>query len=146
MKVTIEMPDEAVQRFVTMFINGDLAQLRIQSVNLLPDAINTVAHTIAAAAHTIVAQPSSGTPDYAQLIQDTHFRGKFRRALVALLQPDDIQNICYDMQIQYANIPGDNYAAKVRELLAHCERNNMLEAFVRACLEENPFIRQQLSL
>jgi hypothetical protein len=55
------------------------------------------------------------------------FRATLRRAISSFCDDNDIQNICFDMNIDYENIPGNHKDAKVRELIRYCERQAKID-------------------
>lgn len=139
MKVMIDLPKESAELLVSMYINEDssLKQFSIKSVEIQKGLQN---------------EPDDGNPKKNESgnvfptatiqndINNPIFRGKLRRTIIACFSENDLQNICFDLNIDYENIPGDGKEAKVREILVYCERNGLLDIFVHTCSTERPNI------
>lgn len=63
-----------------------------------------------------------------------------RRNLVSTLNDDELADVCFDMKVDYDSLRGDSKNAKVRELLALCERSNRLEELLGICRQIRPNI------
>lgn len=46
-----------------------------------------------------------------------------RKLLETHFNFDGLRNLCFDMGIQYENLPGDTLGAKAREFILYCERH-----------------------
>lgn len=49
-------------------------------------------------------------------------RVKVRRILTEYFSEDELKTLCFDLGIDYENLPGEGKEAKSRELIAYCER------------------------
>ncbi|GAB4282341.1 MAG: hypothetical protein Kow0080_36230 [Candidatus Promineifilaceae bacterium] len=50
----------------------------------------------------------------------------------------EIQQLCFDLEIEYENLPGDTRKRKVLSLIKHCQLNQGLHDLVRYCRKERP--------
>lgn len=46
---------------------------------------------------------------------------------------DELQTLCFDLGIQYDNLAGETLNAKVRELVKHCYRHDLLHNLIQQC-------------
>ncbi len=63
-----------------------------------------------------------------------------RRNLVSALNDDELADVCFDMKVDYDGLRGDSKNAKVRELLALCERSGRLLELLTICRQIRPNI------
>ncbi len=57
----------------------------------------------------------------------------------------EIQNICFDLGIEYENIEGNTKSNKARSLVKHCKRTGQLAQLVEQCKQLRPSIRWELA-
>lgn len=66
-------------------------------------------------------------------------RKLIRELITGLFTLSELKNICFDMGIDYENLPEhDKKHGFVRELLMHTSRISRYEEFIQACREERP--------
>ena len=47
---------------------------------------------------------------------------KLRELIEQYFNDDELKNLCFDLHIDYDNLPGETKSAKCRELISHCQR------------------------
>ena len=50
----------------------------------------------------------------------------------------ELRDLCFDLDIEYENLGGDNKAAKARELVAYCQRHGRLTELEDTCRRLRP--------
>ena len=58
------------------------------------------------------------------------YRAKLRENLVDYFSDSELNDLCFDMDIDYESLPGQGKSAKARELIAYCERRGRLPELV----------------
>jgi hypothetical protein len=51
---------------------------------------------------------------------------------------DELADLCFELRINFENLPGSTLLAKTRELVAYCERHRLLPQLVALCQEKRP--------
>lgn len=51
---------------------------------------------------------------------------------------DEIKDICFDLNINYENLPGDTISSKSRELILFCQRTNDIRSLLEKCASLRP--------
>ena len=137
--VSLEMPEESAQLLVSMYLSGDstLKHLQIKKVGLQQEALHSLQPNPNSQSNpeNVVAQPETLLD-----IQNPKFRARLRKNIDTYFNEDDIRTICYDLSIDYESISGESKSAKIRELLAFCERKGNLEDFINSVRQERPNI------
>jgi len=64
--------------------------------------------------------------------------GEIRRALADLFDMEELRTLCYDLGVDYDNLPGEGKPAKARELVKLVERGGHLAELVDAIYHERP--------
>jgi len=59
------------------------------------------------------------------------YRVKLRKILTERFSEDELRTLCFDLHVDYENLPGEGKAAKARELLAFLERYDRIGELVR---------------
>jgi hypothetical protein len=54
--------------------------------------------------------------------------------------PDELRRLCFDLRLEYENIPGQTLDEKVRELLAYFDRRGQLAQLIEKCRQERPHL------
>ncbi len=62
-------------------------------------------------------------PDRGAVLTSQQVRVGLRKLLENHFTLDGLRNLCFDMGIQYENLPGDTLGAKAREIILYCERH-----------------------
>ena len=70
------------------------------------------------------------------IVYNPVYRAKLRRTIITFFSENDLENICFDMSIDYGNVKGDTKDAKIRELMLQCEREGRLIEFIEFCKQE----------
>lgn len=65
---------------------------------------------------------------------------QLRRVLSKRFNVDELRTLCFDLQVDYEDLPGDGKSAKVRELLAHLARRNRINDLLDVGREARPDI------
>ncbi|MEM7118258.1 MAG: hypothetical protein AAF614_37870 [Chloroflexota bacterium] len=63
-----------------------------------------------------------------------------RQLMLEAFNQGEIRTLCFDLGIAYDDLSGENRAGKVRELIAHCQRNGQLEALIDLCARRRPHL------
>jgi uncharacterized protein YjbI with pentapeptide repeats len=66
------------------------------------------------------------------------YRVKLRQNLVAAFNESELRDLCFDMNVDYESLNGENKADKARELVAFCERRQSMPDLVARCRELRP--------
>ncbi len=66
------------------------------------------------------------------------YRVKLRQNLVAAFNDSELRDLCFDMNVDYESLNGENKADKARELIAFCERRQSVPDLVARCRELRP--------
>ncbi len=69
---------------------------------------------------------------------------KLRQTLADLFSENDLRNLCFDLSVDYENLPAVGKSDKVRELIDHFKRRQRLNVLLVAVLEQRPNIDWQL--
>ena len=67
-----------------------------------------------------------------------HTRAQIRQILTERLDDTDIRMLCFDENLDYENLSGQNKREKIITLLLHFERRNQLDYFLRAVKSMRP--------
>ena len=65
-------------------------------------------------------------------------RSTLRRILVGRFSADELNTLCFDLGMDHEDLVGTGKAARARELIAHCERRDLLGPLVDAIRRERP--------
>lgn len=65
---------------------------------------------------------------------------RFREALTNSFNESELQTLCFDLNLDYENLPPGSKADKARELLALCLRTDRLPELIQRCAELRPHI------
>ena len=52
----------------------------------------------------------------------------------------ELRQLCFDLTIEYENLPGDTRLAKAQVLVQHCLRHNRLSELADRCRELRPTV------
>ncbi len=66
------------------------------------------------------------------------YRVKLRQNLVADFNDSELRDLCFDMNVDYESLNGENKADKARELIAFCELRQIVPDLVARCRELRP--------
>jgi hypothetical protein len=58
---------------------------------------------------------------------------KLRDMIVLYFSEEEVKDICFVMNIDYDNLPGEEKLSKTRELLQHCKRRGRVSELTHAC-------------
>ena len=76
----------------------------------------------------------SRTADYS----DRLFLSALRRRIATALSVEDVQNVCFDLQVSYDDLPATNAAGRVRELVELMRRENRVSELVVLLARDRP--------
>lgn len=68
-------------------------------------------------------------------------RRQLREKIAASFDVRELATLCFDMNIEYQNLPDEGKEAKVIELIAYCERRGRISELTEKCREERPNIQ-----
>lgn len=63
----------------------------------------------------------------------------FRKALEGTFNDDDLHALCFDLNIEYENLPGKTMNQRLLELIDYGKRNGLLADLVAYCRRERPY-------
>ena len=63
-----------------------------------------------------------------------------RRALDDGYNDSELRDVCFELGIDYEELPGDNQSAKARELVLYAQRRNLLAQLVAHVMRERPHL------
>ena len=73
-------------------------------------------------------------PKTGELTTRTTFHGQMAHAFSL----DEIRQICFDLKVNYENLPGETLTDKCRELYLYMERRGDMEKLISVCQTERP--------
>ena len=73
-------------------------------------------------------------PDTDRLTTRATFHGQMARTFSL----DDVRQICFDLDVNFEELPGDILSAKCRELYLYMEHRGDLHRLIKICQEERP--------
>ncbi len=85
-----------------------------------------------------VVAPTVAQPPKAKATPTETYRTKLRQSLVTAFNLSELRDLCFDMNVDYESLSGDNKADKARELVAYCERRQIIPDLVAKCKELRP--------
>jgi hypothetical protein len=127
--------DRGTARLVAEDAGLDVASIPTHDVmyvywqNILTEADNTgrlakllelAAQQYPAKQAELVAPPDE--PDRGAVLSTQQVRVGLRKLLETNFSLEELANLCFDMGIEYENLPGATRGAKARELVQYCER------------------------
>lgn len=65
-------------------------------------------------------------------------RAQLRREIALRFSDDELKTLCFDLGLDYEDLPANARAGRARELVLYCERTNLLDELVAACQSERP--------
>ena len=65
-------------------------------------------------------------------------RAMLRKAIDEHFTLDELKTLCFDLHVEYENLDGGTRQAKVRELVAYCERVGLVGALLDAVRAMRP--------
>ena len=71
---------------------------------------------------------------------------QFRDQIVDHFNLEELKDLCFDLNISYDNLPGDNLSSKARELVNLCNRHGRLPLLVNQCQRLRPKFRGRFPL
>jgi hypothetical protein len=72
------------------------------------------------------------------MIESVNWRMQLREAIMLRFSESEIQDLCYDLGVEYESLSGDNKNDTVRELIEHFERLVELPKLIKYCSEKRP--------
>lgn len=105
-------------------VSGSSATL-VDQINLLRNRITIVKQTIQDLDNVQIIEPKSITPPQTNL---RHLRD----ILTTYFNESELRDLCFDLNIDYDNIPGRGKADKARELIVYAQRHNILDELLLA--------------
>lgn len=63
---------------------------------------------------------------------------KLRQTITKLFDESELRTLCFDLSIDYENLRPGGKAAKVRELIAFCDRTHLISELIELCAKERP--------
>lgn len=63
---------------------------------------------------------------------------KLRRILLSSFNESELRDLCFDLRVDYDNLPGQSKADKARELVAYFDRRGRLAELIKVCYQLRP--------
>lgn len=93
-----------------------------------------IAQVVGSGKATVKVSPGGSLPRQLTLASRTSLRQNLER----LFSVSELQTICFDMGIEFENLPGATRSDKVRALIELCERTERVEELLVRCRTERP--------
>jgi|GEM_PF-4941739 len=103
--------------------------------NLRPGLIEVISRLIA---ECIISAPDQLKPALQRTNSGTTDRLRFRQALSRVFNRDEIQTLCFDLNVNWDNLAGETEEGKIRELTAYLERRHRLGELIDYCRNARP--------
>jgi hypothetical protein len=65
---------------------------------------------------------------------------QLRNQIAEYFNKGELRNLCFDLDIDYENLPGETLDDKARELIAYCYRHGQLQSLVQRCRQLRSFV------
>jgi hypothetical protein len=65
---------------------------------------------------------------------------KLRQNIDTYFNDSELRTLCFDMSIDYDDLPGTSKGDKARELVAHCIRHGLMNELVQSCYTRRPHV------
>ena len=88
-------------------------------------------------AQEVVAPPVARPPKTKATPTET-YRASLRKNLVEWFNDSELHDLCFDMGVDYESLKGEAKSDKARELVAYCERRQIVPDLVVKCKELRP--------
>ncbi|MBK7920012.1 MAG: hypothetical protein IPJ94_27900 [Chloroflexi bacterium] len=66
------------------------------------------------------------------------YRSYLRNSIELCFSKEELQALCFDLNVDYDNLRGETKSLKISELISHLERRELLNTLVRICSELRP--------
>jgi hypothetical protein len=63
---------------------------------------------------------------------------KLRRILLSSFNESELRDLCFDLRVDYDNLPGQSKADKARELVAYFDRRGRIAELIKVCYQLRP--------
>jgi hypothetical protein len=63
-----------------------------------------------------------------------------RKNLTDFFSESELQTLCFDLNMDYENLPGATKEEKARELVIQCERNGQVNQLIKQCKKLRPSV------
>mgnify|MGYP000096513365 CR=1 FL=1 len=67
-------------------------------------------------------------------------RKMLRDALDHAYSDAELRDLCFELDVEYEDLPGDGQSAKARELVTYCQRRGLLAALVACVMRDRPLL------
>jgi len=81
---------------------------------------------------------------YRGLIKEEEQRTKLKNFLDTHFNDDEIKVVCFEMDIEYGELSGNNSSIKKTELILYCERRSIITQLVKVCRGKRPQFASEL--
>jgi hypothetical protein len=143
-KLLLEAIVERLREFSTQHTQSGAAMVKgqgeageLQPWEKIPDSGWVETEVQAVDAQEVVA-PAVAQPPKAKTTPTETFRASLRKNLVEWFNDSELRGLCFDMNVDYETLSGDNKADKARELVSYCERRQIIPDLVVKCRELRP--------
>ncbi len=85
---------------------------------------------------TVVAEPTVGAPESLPLEK----RIQLRLNMEKYFDEGELRTLCFDLDFDYDNLEGGTKQGKTREFVFWAERTGKVEALLKLCREERPYV------
>ena len=67
-------------------------------------------------------------------------RNQLRLLMGNTFDDSDVSDLCFELDIDYDDLPGKAKKDKIRELILHCEKLGLLDELLAACRRQRPHV------
>jgi hypothetical protein len=85
-----------------------------------------------------IVAPTVAQPPQTKTTPTETYRASLRKNLVEFFNDSELRDLCFDMNVDYESLNGQNKADKARELVAFCERRQVIADLVARCRKLRP--------
>jgi hypothetical protein len=137
----IQTPDRVIELYHSCIIvfqkalqQGVEQEASTTNKNLLVSRLNRLENMMSSLLGEIDKSTESSTSGVFSIDKRTILR----RQLVTYFSDIDLRELCFDLLIDYDDLPGDNKRIKVIELISHMERRGQILELVQLCKQLRP--------
>ncbi len=129
-KIKITMPDGTIVEFT--------AEKELSPAELAAYVKTLTGGAKGSAVETLTGGAQVGDVDLERRGLEPRYRNRVRQFLSAHFDTEELRTLCFDLGVEYDDLPGEGRAGKVRELLRYIERHERIHDLLKVGKELNP--------
>ena len=126
------LPSRLGRNYVPLYV--DLHDARYRTVTSF---VNTVALRVDQKLGGVLGVEAEDTTSHEGIPQQDHLI-RLRQILDARFSRDELRTLCFDLDVDYENLPGECKASKARELVIYLERRGRISHLVKLGAQKRP--------